>query len=247
MFPFRDHNPSTRAPFVTIGLIILNIGIYVFLFPLYSDEYTLYRVFLDWGLVPAAVQNGANLSGFVTYAFLHGGFFHLAGNMLFLWVFGDNLEDQMGHIPFLLFYLASAFLAAFAQVVVDQGSSVPVVGASGAVAGVMGGYLLLFPKARVDVFFFFILFFKIWPIPAWVVLGIWFALQVLNGTAASADPVAYWAHAGGFVAGFLMVMPVWLKRGAKGFWQSSDGHPPHPEAKYKLHQSSIPVVRRRRR
>ena len=245
MFPFRDHNPSERVPFVTIGLLILNVAVYLYLFPLYSDERAIYSVFFDWGLVPGLVTDGRGYAGFVTYAFLHGGFMHLAGNMLFLWVFGDNLEDEMGHIPFLIFYIAAGILAGVTQVVVSQGSYVPVVGASGAVAGIMGGYLLLYPRARVDVFFFFIIFFKIIPIPAWIVLGIWFGVQIINGTSGSADPVAYWAHAGGFIAGFLMVLPLWVRRGAQAFWARSDGHPPHPETKYRLQQSSIPVVRRR--
>jgi membrane associated rhomboid family serine protease len=246
MFPFRDHNPSHRTPYVTIALIVINVAVYLMLFPYYSDDRAIFEVFQAWGLVPAYVSNGVSFSGFVTYAFLHGGFMHLAGNMLFLWVFGDNLEDQLGHVPFLLFYLAGGVFAALAEVTTNLGSFIPIVGASGAVAAVMGGYLLLFPKARVDVFFFFVIFFKIFPIPAWVVLGVWFAVQLLNGSSSVADPVAYWAHAGGFVAGFLMVLPFWLRSGGSGFWSRSQGHPPHPEATYRIRQSTIPTVRRRR-
>jgi len=107
--------------------------------------------------------------------FLHGGWMHLIGNMLFLYIFGDNMEEEMGHVPFLAFYLASGVAAALAQHVADPASMIPMVGASGAIAGVMGGYLLMFPKARVDVFFFFVVFFRVVPIPAFIVLGIWFA------------------------------------------------------------------------
>lgn len=246
MFPFRDHNPSHRTPYVTIALMVINVGVYLALYPTYADERAIFMFFRDWGLVPAFVTDAQSFSGLFTYAFLHAGFLHLAGNMLFLWVFGDNLEDQLGHIPFLIFYLAGGVLAGLAQIVTDAGSFVPVVGASGAVAAVMGGYLLLFPRARVDVFFFFVIFFKIFPIPAWVVLGVWFLLQLFNGTASAEDSVAYWAHAGGFVAGFVMVLPFWLRHGASGFWKLSQGHPPHPETAYRMQQSPIPRVRRRR-
>lgn len=246
MFPFRDHNPSHRTPYVTFALLAVNIGIYLALLPTYSDERAIFTVFINWGLVPAQATNGDMFPNIITYAFLHGGFMHLAGNMLFLWVFGDNLEDQLGHVAYLAFYLAGAVLSGLSQIVTEPGSFSPVVGASGAIAAVMGGYLLLFPKARVDVFFFFIIFFKIIPLPAWIVLGVWMGFQVFNGSTASGDPVAYWAHAGGFVAGLVMAIPVWLARGGPAFWRRSHGHPPHPDAQYRLSQSSIPVVRRRR-
>ncbi|MCY4180172.1 MAG: rhomboid family intramembrane serine protease, partial [Litoreibacter sp.] len=120
------------------------------------------------------------------------------------------------------------------------------VGAAGALAGVMGGYLLLFPKAQVDIFVIFIVFFKIFPIPAWVMLGLWMAFQVFNGVTAdlSGGGVAYWAHAGGFVVGFLLLIPFWLRRGGQTFWRQTDGHPPHPEAKYS--PSTVPVIRKRK-
>ena len=137
--------------------------------------------------------------------FLHAGWMHLGGNMLFLWIFGDNLEEEMGHLGFLIFYLACGAAAGLAQALPDPGALTPMVGASGAIAGVMGGYLLLFPKARVDVLFIFIIFFRIFAIPAWIVLGIWLALQIFSGVATPTDAggVAYWAHVGGFVAGLV--------------------------------------------
>jgi membrane associated rhomboid family serine protease len=166
--------------------------------------------------------------------------------MLFLWIFGDNLEDEMGHLPYLLFYLLSGIAAAALQVASDPYSQVPMVGASGAIAGVMGAYLLLFPKARVDVFFFFIVFFRVFPIPAWIMLGIWFALQVGSGVMIRADQggVAHWAHAGGFVAGLVLAFPLWLVRGGPAFWSRTHGRPPHPEATYPVARSRIPSVRR---
>ena len=249
MFPFRDHNPSQRTPYVTIALIAVNVIVFLMMLPAYSDPFTMGMVLSEYALFPVRISEGSGFYTLLTSAFMHGGFMHLAGNMLFLWVFGDNLEDQMGHGPFALFYAAAAVLAGLAQVMSDPQSIVPMVGASGAVAGVMGGYLLLFPKARVDVFFFFVIFFRIFPIPAWIVLGVWFALQLFNGTSVGAmdGGVAYWAHAGGFIAGLVMTIPVWIASGGKQFWVRAHGHTPHPEAKYRLSQSNIPIVRRKRR
>ncbi|SMX33035.1 rhomboid family intramembrane serine protease [Actibacterium lipolyticum] len=245
MFPIRDHNPSERTPYVTYALIAVNILVFVSYWPLFSEPVKLQSFFFNWAMIPAAVSDGQMWHGFLTSMFLHGGFMHLAGNMLFLWIFGDNLEDELGHVRFLGFYLLSGFAAAFAQYAAEPQSMVPMVGASGAIAGVMGGYLLMFPKARVDVLFIFIIFFRIFPLPAWVMLGVWFGLQLVSG--ALADPetggVAYWAHAGGFVAGLLLMLPVWMARGGQAYWTQTHGHPPHPEAQYR--RTSIPVVRRK--
>jgi len=200
-----------------------------------------------WALVPAKVGAGGGYSGFFTSMFLHGGFMHLAGNMLFLWVFGDNMEDEWGHLGFLGFYLGCGFAAGYAHYIADPSSPVPTVGASGAIAAVMGGYLLLFPKAKVDILFIFIIIFRIIPIPAWIVLFIWFGLQIFGGfnAATGGGGVAYWAHAGGFIAGLLATIPVWLREGGISFWQRTDMHPPHPETKYKLSPSSVPKVTRK--
>ena len=135
-----------------------------------------------------------------------------------------------------------------AQYLAAPGSPVPMVGASGAIAGVMGGYLLLFPKARVDILIIFIVFFRVFPVPAWVMLGIWFGLQFVNGVAAdlNAGGVAYWAHAGGFIAGFVLTLPTFRKLGGMAFWNRTHGHPDHPAAQYRFARSNVPVVRRRR-
>lgn len=169
---------------------------------------------------------------------------HLIGNMLFLYIFGDNVEDEMGHVPYLVFYLAAGIIAGLVQVIAAPGSDVPTVGASGAIAGVMGSYLLLFPRARVDILLILVIFIRIFPIPAWIMLAVWFGMQFVGGIGAdlAAGGVAYWAHAGGFAAGIALTLPLWLKRGAVGFWRRTDGHPPHPEATYA--PSRIPKVRR---
>ncbi len=244
MFPIRDHNPSERTPYVTLVLIAINVIIFVIGLTLFQDPRALSQLYFDYALLPVRLSNGENYAALVTSIFLHGGFMHLAGNMLFLWIFGDNLEDEMGHIPFLLFYLTCGIAASLAQFAFDPLSNIPTVGASGAIAGVMGGYLLLFPKARVDIFIFFIVFFRIFPIPAWIMLGLWFAIQLFNGISVdtSGGGVAYWAHAGGFVIGLILTLPLWLKRGGGLFWRQTHGRPPHPEATYG--RSSIPIVRR---
>ncbi len=248
MFPIRDHNPSGRTPYVVYALIALNVIIFLSYQPIMGDEYQLARFFQNWALLPGEVTEGRRVHGLITSMFLHGGWMHLLGNMLFLWIFGDNLEDEMGHVGFLLFYLLAGLGAAFAQISADPGSLIPMVGASGAIAGVMGGYLLLFPKARVDILLILIIFFRIFTVPAWVMLGVWFGLQLFNGLAS--DPnlggVAHWAHAGGFIAGAILTIPTWLKRGGTAYWQKTHGHPPHPETKYRLSQSTVPRVRRRR-
>lgn len=244
MFPIRDHNPSERTPFVTYALIVLNIVIFASYWPLMEQPHALAAFWDAWAMRPIEIVNGVESYTLVTSMFLHGGVMHLLGNMLFLWIFGDNLEDQMGHVLYLVFYLVCGIGAGLGQVVSDPGSPIPTVGASGAIAGVMGGYLLLFPRAKVDILFIIVIIFKIVPVPAWVMLCIWMALQVFNGVTmdASGGGVAYWAHAGGFVVGFALCIPLWLTRGARDYWTRTQGHPPHPEAQYR--RSSIPRVRR---
>jgi len=245
MFPLRDHNPSERTPYVTYALMAANIGVFLSYAGLFTDPRALALFFQTWGLVPATAWDLP--FSFVTSMFLHGGLMHIGGNMLFLWIFGDNLEDEMGHAGFLGFYLACGVGAALFQVLADQGSHVPMVGASGAIAGVMGGYLLLFPRARVDVLLILIVIFRVIPVPAWAMLGFWFGLQVIAGIGTPTDQggVAYWAHAGGFIVGLVLTAPLWLRLGGKQFWQRSEGHPPHPAALYRFRRSGVPGVRRR--
>ena len=144
MFPIRDHNPSGRVPFVTLALIALNIGIFLSYFPGASDA-QLARTWVDWALIPGLVTSGAQPETLITHMFLHGGWMHLAGNMLFLWIFGDNLEAEMGALPYLGFYLLSGLAAAALQILPEPGSPVPIVGASGAIAGVMGAICCSIP------------------------------------------------------------------------------------------------------
>lgn len=247
MFPIRDHNPSRRTPVVTYGLIAANVLVFASYLALFNDTRALGLFFYSFGLVPAEIL--AAPETVLTSMFLHGGLMHLAGNMLFLWIFGDNLEDEMGHVPFLLFYLAGGTGAALVQVMAEPASTVPMIGASGAVAAVMGGYLLLFPRARVDILIFLVVIIRILPLPAWLMLGLWFGMQILGGRAAEVGMggVAYWAHAGGFLVGAILTVPLWLRLGGPAFWSRTHGIPPHPRARYRIGRTRIPQVRRARR
>ncbi|KIC46126.1 rhomboid family intramembrane serine protease [Tateyamaria sp. ANG-S1] len=244
MFPIRDHNPSGRTPYITYTLMAVNILIFLSYVGLFSDERALSRFFFDYAAIPARIVTGDGALTLVSSMFLHGGWLHLGGNMLFLYIFGDNVEDEMGHGRFLGFYLASGIAAGMIHILSAPDSIVPVVGASGAIAGVMGAYLLLFPKARIDILLILIIIFRVFPIPAWIMLALWFGMQFIGGVGSdpNAGGVAYWAHAGGFIAGILLTIPLWLRLGGPGFWRRTDGHPPHPEARYST--SRIPKVRR---
>jgi membrane associated rhomboid family serine protease len=248
MIPLRDHNPAERTPYVNWALIALNLLVFLAYLPLFGDDRALGAFYGEYGVVPARVTAGEGWGALLTSQFLHGGWLHLGFNMLFLWIFGDNMEEEWGHLPYLGFYLGCGVAAAAVQVLADPSSRVPMVGASGAIAGVLGGYLLLFPRARVDVLFIIVVIFRVVPLPAWLMLGGWFALQILGGIAS--DPtgggVAYWAHAGGFVAGVALTLPLWLRRGGPAFWRRTDGAPPHPEARYRLVPSGIPRAGRNR-
>lgn len=247
MFPIRDHNPAERTPWVTRALIAVNIAVFVLMLPLSTDPAALNQVYVNYALLPVRLTAGENYPALLTSAFLHGGFMHLAGNMLFLWIFGDNIEDELGHLGFLLFYLASAIGAGLSQMAIDPGSYIPMVGASGAIAGVMGGYLLLFPRARVDILILLIIIIRVFPLPAWIMLGLWFGIQLIGGL--GTDPanggVAYWAHAGGFVVGILLMVVPWLRRGGPSYWHINHGHPPHPEAPAITGRTRIPRVKRK--
>ena len=247
MFPIRDHNPSRRPAYVTYCIMALNIAVFLAMLPSYSNNQALYDIYSQWALVPARVSSGDGSYTFISSMFMHAGFMHLAGNMLFLWIFGDNLEDEMGHGKYLGFYLFCGVAAGVAQFMTGTTSRVPMVGASGAIAGVMGAYLLLYPKAKIDILLIFIIFFKVFTVPAWVMLGIWAVLQLFGGISATeAGGVACMAHLGGFVAGIIVVYPRWLALGGRAYWGRTFGHPDHPEAEYRFVKTSVPVVRRRK-
>jgi membrane associated rhomboid family serine protease len=234
---------------VTWALILVNVAIHVGVMSAIQTERQLVALLHTYALYPVEITAGQDLWTLVTSAFLHAGWGHLLGNMLFLWIYGDNLEDALGRIGFLAFYIACAVLAGLAQWGFEPYSAIPTIGASGAIAGVMGGYLLLFPRARVDILLFLVVIIRIIPVPAWLVLALWFVLQIAGGLAA--DPltggVAYWAHAGGFAAGAVLMLWPWIAKGGPAYWRLNHGHPPHPEARWSAQGASrLPVVRRRR-
>ncbi|WP_347488157.1 rhomboid family intramembrane serine protease [Desulfoscipio sp. XC116] len=227
MIPLRDSVKSRTFPIVNITIIVLNLLVY--LREVTIEPYRLNQAFYAFGLVPAEVLNtvftGAPLTpvlvSFVTSMFIHGGWLHVIGNMLFLWVFGDNIEDRLGHLKYLLFYLAVGVVGGLAHIISNPVSTVPVVGASGAVAGVLGAYIIAFPRSRILALVPILIIFTLMEIPAVVFIALWFVLQLFNGVASlggAANTVAYWAHIGGFVMGAILIKTM-APRIVKGYYR----------------------------
>ena len=220
MIPLKDINRTRTFPAITLFLIAVNAAVFVYQLSLGSGP-VLTGFFYQFGLVPRALlsigywQDAGILPGLAplfTSMFLHGGWMHFLGNMLYLWVFGDNVEDWLGSVRFLLFYLVCGLLAALLQIAVDPGSPIPMIGASGAISGVLAAYLVLFPRARVLTFVPILFFFYLVRLPAMIFLGLWFLLQFFNGAVSltagdlSMGGTAWWAHIGGFVAGLVLIL-----------------------------------------
>jgi len=210
MIPLRDINPSRRFPLVTIGLILLNVFIFLYEMLLPSPD-ALNSMAYNWGLVPYRLMNlelGAILTVF-TAMFLHSGFMHLVGNMLYLWIFGDNIEAAMGSLRFVVFYLLCGLGAALGQVLVDPLSHLPMIGASGAISGVLGAYLLLYPRTEVETLVLLGYFARLVRLPALVVLGLWIVMQLFSGLLSLGvqvtGGVAWFAHIGGFATGIILI------------------------------------------
>lgn len=220
MIPLRDTVPSSRFPIVT--LCIIGVNVLVFLAEINLSPWALEDAFRTWGVVPLRFTHPrlpVNYLTLLSSMFLHGGWMHIIGNMWSLWIFGDNVEDRMGRGGFLLFYLLSGLAAGAVHIVTNPASTVPTVGASGAIAGVMGAYLLLYPHATVVTLIPIFFFLQVVELPAVLFLGFWFVTQLFSGTlslaaaGAQAGGVAWWAHIGGFVVGFLWAVPL-RRRGA---------------------------------
>lgn len=209
MIPLRDQNPSGRVPFITYSLIAINI--LVFAWQMMQMQTNPDEVFA-MALVPADVTSGIQVSDWlhaIASMFMHGGIAHILGNMLYLWIFGDNIEDAMGHGRYLLFYLAGGLFAALAHILTDPISTIPTVGASGAIAAVLGAYMVLYPRHKVLTLIILGFFIRTSYIPAVIVLGLWGLLQLLQGVFALDGPadmggIAFWAHIGGFAFGMLL-------------------------------------------
>jgi membrane associated rhomboid family serine protease len=226
MIPLYDENPTERKPALTLGLIVACTA--VFLWQVSLGEREGLRVVYAFGLIPAVLLGEASLppggalvpppATLVTSMFLHGDWMHLIGNMLYLWIFGNNIEDHLGRPRFALFYLACGLAAAFAQILPDPGSRIPMIGASGAISGVLGAYLLLHPGARVMVLVPLGWFLTLVRLPAFLVLGFWFVFQLISAALAPAGGggVAWWAHVGGFAAGMALLPVLRPRRSHRG-------------------------------
>jgi membrane associated rhomboid family serine protease len=231
LIPLRDANPTTRTPWVTLGLIAINVAVFFLWEPISGSAQEQQIFFVCEGAIPRELSSFETLPvlaqecpggksflvSLFTSMFLHGGFLHIAGNMLYLWVFGNNVEDRMGPIPFLLFYLTAGVVAAYAQVLPDPDSLTPLVGASGAIAGALGAYLVMFPHARVLTLVPIIFFLQLMELPALIVLGFWFVLQALQGVGSlqAETGVAWFAHIGGFVFGAAIALLFYRARPAQ--------------------------------
>ena len=214
-FPISDQNPTNKKPLIC--WIIILFCVLIFITYVFKNSYIKDSIFLSFGMIPAVLFGFSELSpplkfipsflSIITSMFLHGGWMHLIGNMTYLYIFGDNIEDVMGKTKFIVFYLITGTCAALSHALLDPNSTIPMVGASGAIAGVLGAYLMLFPKANIRVFFWFIFFFKIINIRAIIVLGGWIIIQLINfnGTEVSNGGVAYAAHIGGFISGIILI------------------------------------------
>lgn len=232
MIPIRDDTPRFSTPVITYFLIVINVVVFIYeLMVGAQSEAALNGLMMEFGIVPrhdVAILTGATRLGpaaaiipIFTSMFLHGSWLHIIGNMWVLWIFGDNIEDYLGHFKYLLFYFASGLGAGLLHIALNLNSRLPSVGASGAIAGVMGAYFVLYPKARVLTIVPLIIFFTFWWLPAWIVLGYWFLVQFLSGaataiaaTSQTTGGVAFWAHVGGFITGIVLIklLPPRLRR-----------------------------------
>ena len=216
MIPLKDDNPTHSTPIITY--IIIGICVVVFLLELSSPYYKTGAIFYSWGVIPASLVHGVPIpdeiyrvpptATLITSMFMHGGFMHLIGNMLYMWIFADNIEDEIGKVKFIIFYLLSGIAAALTQVFLNTESMIPMVGASGAIGGVLGAYIVNHPRAKVLVLIPLGFFSQIVKIPAIFVLGIWFILQFVNSafTSSPGGGVAYGAHIGGFIFGAVAIL-----------------------------------------
>ena len=208
MFPLFDDNPTEIFPLVTLIIMGVTVAVWVYIQGAGFSPEALMSSVGAFGAIPAEITGGSGRAGLLTSIFLHGSWMHLIGNLWFLWIFGNNVEDSMGHGRFLLFYLLAGLVAGVSYVVSAPGSVIPMVGASGAISAIMGAYLVLYPKAKVHTLFILIIYIRVFRLPAWFFLLYWFFIQVASSAIQNpggGGGVAFWAHIGGFVAGLALV------------------------------------------
>jgi membrane associated rhomboid family serine protease len=219
-FPFSDDNPSNSRPIICYFLV--GICSFIFLWQSTLPQDLSNQAIYSFGVIPSSLlgNNYVYLPAsftLITSMFMHGGWMHLIGNMLYLWIFGDNIEDSLGSLKFIIFYIICGTVAAFTQAIIDPNSNIPMIGASGAIAGVLGAYLMLYPKANVNVLFWIFIFIQVVKVPAFIILGIWIVGQFFDaGGSSSSSGVAYFAHIGGFLTGMILV-PFFKKSEVKLF------------------------------
>jgi membrane associated rhomboid family serine protease len=221
LIPYKDDNPTRTAPYLTVGIIVLNVVVFLIQVAFRSK---MELITYNYGAIPhnlVTFESRQPVHPALTVfssMFMHGGLFHLGGNMLYLWIFGNNIEDRLGHVRFLIFYLFCGIFAAYSHAITNAGSTIPMIGASGAVSGILGAYLLLFPRARVHTLLILGFFITTVRIPALIVIGFWAFIQFLNGIISSglqnSGGVAWFAHVGGFLIG-LLTIKLWLPRGVR--------------------------------
>jgi len=221
VIPYKDDNPTTITPYVTVGIIMLNI--LVFLYEVTSPS-GMEKIAYSYGAIPKYILTFKKVQPInptitiFSSMFMHGGVLHIAGNMLYLWIFGNNIEDKLGHLRFVFFYFSCGIISAYTNAMADPHSLIPMIGASGAISGVLGAYLLLFPRAMVHTLIFLGFFVTVVRIPALVVIGFWAFIQFINGLigtgVAREGGVAWFAHIGGFIAG-LATIKLWLPKRVK--------------------------------
>jgi len=220
MIPLHDDNPRVMTPFVNYGLIALNLLVFFRQFTL--PEVDLQAFVYTYGAIPAQITGGEGYFSLLTSMFLHGGLLHLLSNMLYLYIFGDNVEGLMGHGRYLFFYILSGIGAAASHIFIESQSTIPMIGASGAISGVLGAYLLKFPRAKVLILFWIVIFINTVRVPAIIVLGLWFFMQLSSGLSSlgmqSGGGVAWFAHIGGFVVGLVLVNFFQKRRVIKPEW-----------------------------
>lgn len=229
MFPLRDENPTLLTPVITIAVIVANVVVWLYVQGAGMSETVMAQTVCRYGMIPAEIMGttggyggvelspdlpvcefgGITVAGALTSMFLHGSWVHLIANMWFLWLFGNNVEDSLGRLRFVVFYVLVGMGAAAGHVLAGPDSVIPTVGASGAISGLMGAYLVLYPRVRIQTLFVFVIILRVIAVPAWLVLILWFATQLLAGYS---DPmaeagVAFWAHIGGFIAGVVLIKP----------------------------------------
>ncbi len=220
MIPIRDGIPTRKTPVVNYLLIAVNVLVFLWMFLM--PESTFETMLNKYAMIPAHFADGVTLADIMTIftsMFMHAGWAHIAGNMLYLWIFGDNVEDRIGHGRYLVFYLVGGVVASLTHLATNWGSDLPTVGASGAIAAVLGAYLVLFPASRIATFIPLGFFSRLTVVPAAIVLGLWFVMQLFDGVlalgGADVGGVAFWAHVGGFVAGMVMIKLMRTQRGSR--------------------------------